>query len=91
MPPPPKGLRAAKKKKRNSKHITSSTRLLIVATLRLCVAGHSECIEPLVQHGADVDQHIERTGSPLHAACSNQHAGAARTLLQLGEERRDAG
>lgn len=60
-------------------------------TLRLCVAGHSECIEPLVQHGADVDHHIERTGSPLHAACSNQHADAARKLLQLGEEQRGPG
>lgn len=44
-----------------------------------------------MRRGADVDQHIDRTGSPLHAACSNQHPAAARKLLQLGEEDADAG
>ncbi|KAM4558174.1 ankyrin repeat and SOCS box protein 9-like [Odontesthes bonariensis] len=46
--------------------------------------GHPECIEALVQYGADVDQHIDELGSPLHAACSNQRLNTARKLLQLG-------
>lgn len=84
--------RRGKKEKKNSKHVTSSARLLIGGErFDFCVAGHTECIEPLVQHGADVDQHIDRLGSPLHTACTNQHAGAARKLLQLGEEHGEAG
>lgn len=42
-------------------------------------------MEPLVQHGADVDQVIDRQGSPLHVACSNQHLSTVKKLLELGE------
>lgn len=42
-------------------------------------------MEPLVRYGADVDQVIDRRGSPLHVACSNQHLGAVKKLLELGE------
>lgn len=88
--PPPGGLVAAEGKKFQSTSLQARG-CSLWRTLRLCVAGHSECIELLVQHGADVDQRIDRTGSPLHAACSNQHPAAARKLLQLGEEDADAG
>lgn len=42
-------------------------------------------MEPLVRHGADVDQVIEQQGSPLHVACSNQHLSTVSKLLELGE------
>lgn len=51
---------------------------------RAAAKGHSECIESLVQHGADVDHHVDQSGSSLHVACSNQQLGAVRTLLRLG-------
>ncbi|XP_004082004.1 ankyrin repeat and SOCS box protein 9 [Oryzias latipes] len=47
-------------------------------------AGRPECIEALVLHGADVDQHIDVVGTPLHAACSNLHLSSVEKLLQLG-------
>ncbi|XP_030614678.1 ankyrin repeat and SOCS box protein 9-like isoform X1 [Archocentrus centrarchus] len=46
--------------------------------------GHPDCIEPLVQYGTDVDQHIDKLGSPLQTACSNNHLSTARKLLQVG-------
>lgn len=48
--------------------------------------GHPECIEPLVQYGADVDQHVDELGTPLQIACSNQHLSTVRKLLQLGKK-----
>ncbi|XP_078030665.1 ankyrin repeat and SOCS box protein 9-like isoform X1 [Epinephelus lanceolatus] len=50
---------------------------------RAAAKGHPECIKLLVQHGADVDQCIDQSGFPLHTACSNQHLGTVRKLLQL--------
>lgn len=50
----------------------------------LC-SGHPECMEPLVQYGADVDVVIDQQGSPLHVACSNQHLSTVKKLLELGE------
>ncbi|CAG5865666.1 unnamed protein product [Menidia menidia] len=49
--------------------------------------GHPECVEALVRHGADVDQHVEHLGSPLHVACSNRRLDTVRKLLQLGRMR----
>lgn len=46
-------------------------------------------MEALVRHGADVDQVIEQQGSPLHAACSNQHLSTVKKLLELGENTSD--
>lgn len=46
-------------------------------------------MEPLVRHGADVDQVIEQQGSPLHVACSNQHLSTVKKLLELGENTSD--
>lgn len=46
-------------------------------------------MEPLVRHGADVDQVIEQQGSPLHLACSNQHLSTVNKLLELGENTSD--
>nr|XP_004557915.2 ankyrin repeat and SOCS box protein 9 [Maylandia zebra]XP_004557916.2 ankyrin repeat and SOCS box protein 9 [Maylandia zebra] len=57
----------------------SSSPIHIAAT-----KGHPECIEPLVQYGADVDQHVDELGTPLQIACSNQHLSTVRKLLQLG-------
>ncbi|XP_028291051.1 ankyrin repeat and SOCS box protein 9-like isoform X2 [Gouania willdenowi] len=51
---------------------------------RAAAAGQTECIETLVQYGADLDQHIPSLGSPLHVACSNQRLKAVTKLLQLG-------
>ncbi|XP_056897286.1 ankyrin repeat and SOCS box protein 9-like [Takifugu flavidus] len=51
---------------------------------RAAAKGHPECMEPLVRHGADVDQVIEQQGSPLHVACSNQHLSTVKKLLELG-------
>lgn len=48
--------------------------------------GRPECIELLVQRGADVDQNIDGVGTPLHVACSNQHLSSVEKLLQLGEK-----
>lgn len=50
----------------------------------LCL-GHAECIELLAQYGADVDQHVDQSGLPLHVACSNQHLSTVKKLLQLGK------
>lgn len=47
-------------------------------------ADHWECIEQLVQFGADVDQHIDQSGSPLNIACKHQQHSTVRKLLQLG-------
>uniref|UniRef100_A0A3P8U9N1 Uncharacterized protein n=1 Tax=Amphiprion percula TaxID=161767 RepID=A0A3P8U9N1_AMPPE len=51
---------------------------------RAAAKGHPECIEHLVQYGADVDQHIDKVGSPLQVACNNQHLSTVKKLLQLG-------
>ncbi|KAM4731225.1 ankyrin repeat and SOCS box protein 9-like [Anableps anableps] len=53
---------------------------------RAAAKGHPECIEALVQYSADVDQHIDTLGSPLHVACSNQQLNSVRKLLQLGAD-----
>uniref|UniRef100_H3D8W9 Uncharacterized protein n=1 Tax=Tetraodon nigroviridis TaxID=99883 RepID=H3D8W9_TETNG len=52
--------------------------------LKAAAKGHSECLEPLVQYGADVDQVMDQQGSPLHVACSNQHLSTVKKLLELG-------
>ncbi|KAM8857227.1 ankyrin repeat and SOCS box protein 9-like isoform 2-T2 [Synchiropus picturatus] len=46
--------------------------------------GQPGCMEALVRHGADVDQRVRPSGSPLQVACSHQHLSAAEKLLQLG-------
>ncbi|XP_051938544.1 ankyrin repeat and SOCS box protein 9-like [Hippocampus zosterae] len=46
--------------------------------------GHPECIESLAQHGADLDQNVDQSGTPLHVACSNRQLTAVKKLLQLG-------
>uniref|UniRef100_A0A8C6WSF8 SOCS box domain-containing protein n=1 Tax=Neogobius melanostomus TaxID=47308 RepID=A0A8C6WSF8_9GOBI len=51
---------------------------------RAATKDHWECIEQLVQFGADVDQHIDHTGSPLNIASKHQQLSAVRKLLQLG-------
>ncbi|KAK7939228.1 hypothetical protein WMY93_002554 [Mugilogobius chulae] len=39
---------------------------------RAAAKDNLECIEQLVQYGADVDQHIDQSGSPLNIACKHQ-------------------
>lgn len=51
---------------------------------RAAYKDHWECIEQLVQFGADVDQHIDQSGTPLNIACKNQQLSTVRKLLQLG-------
>ncbi|KAJ0005597.1 hypothetical protein NQD34_015491 [Periophthalmus magnuspinnatus] len=51
---------------------------------RAAATDNVECIEQLVQFGADVDQHIDQTGSPLQIACRHQQPNTVRKLLQLG-------
>ncbi|CAB1328844.1 unnamed protein product [Coregonus sp. 'balchen'] len=48
------------------------------------MSGHPECIESLVHHGADVNQHTDQSGSPLYTACTNQHLSTVKKLVQLG-------
>lgn len=51
---------------------------------RAAAKDHWECIEQLVQFGADVDQHIDQSGSPINIACKHQQLSTVRKLLQLG-------
>lgn len=51
---------------------------------RAAAKDHWECIEKLVEFGADVDQHIDQSGSPLNIACKHQQLSSVRKLLQLG-------
>ncbi|TNN25055.1 Ankyrin repeat and SOCS box protein 5 [Liparis tanakae] len=66
--------------------LESTSRIIYFRENTTCPCeGHSEVIQPLVQHGADVDQFIAPSGFPLHVACSHQHLSSVRKLLQLGE------
>lgn len=63
---------------------SSGTSLASSPIHRAAAKGHWECIEQLVQFGADVDQHIDQSGTPLNIACKNQQLSTVRQLLQLG-------
>lgn len=55
---------------------------------RVCVcvlpAGHSRCVDALITWGADVDQELPASGTPLYTSCRTAHSVCARKLLDAG-------
>nr|XP_033817384.1 protein phosphatase 1 regulatory subunit 27 isoform X1 [Geotrypetes seraphini] len=48
------------------------------------LTGNLECVKLLVKYGADIHQQDENGWTPLHMACSDNHADIARYLVSLG-------
>eukprot|EP00117_Sycon_ciliatum_P042855 scpid16133/ scgid5548/ Inversin; Inversion of embryo turning homolog; Nephrocystin-2 len=66
--------------------VNSQTKDLCSCLWLAAANGHSECIEWLAAHGADV--HLANRGklTPLHAASQNGHPAAVEVLLTCGAE-----
>ncbi|CAG06137.1 unnamed protein product, partial [Tetraodon nigroviridis] len=50
------------------------------------LSGNLDCVQLLVQHGADIHQRDEEGWTPLHMACSDGFPHIARYLLSLGAD-----
>ncbi|XP_023341382.1 ankyrin repeat and SOCS box protein 1 isoform X3 [Eurytemora carolleeae] len=65
--------------------IRARIRPFLSTPLRLAATGgHVECIEELLENGAEVDEEDIKAQTPLFVALVNQHWSAARTLLEHG-------
>lgn len=51
----------------------------------VCISGNSECVKLLISMGACLEAYDLYHGTPLHAACANEHTDCVRELLNAGE------
>lgn len=52
----------------------------------LCVkTGNSECVQLMIDQGAQMEAHDCHYGTPLHVACAREHFECAKVLLSAGE------
>ncbi|XP_050841343.1 ankyrin repeat and SOCS box protein 13 [Serinus canaria] len=47
-------------------------------------AGSPECVQLLIEVGANLEAHDCHFGTPLHVACAREHLDCAKLLLQAG-------
>lgn len=46
--------------------------------------GSSECVQLLIDVGANLEAHDCHFGTPLHVACAREHLDCAKLLLKAG-------
>lgn len=51
----------------------------------LCKTGNSECVQLMIDRGAQMEAHDCHYGTPLHVACAREHFDCAKVLLSAGE------
>nr|XP_033817385.1 protein phosphatase 1 regulatory subunit 27 isoform X2 [Geotrypetes seraphini] len=76
-----KVFRAFRKWKKDPKLLSTSG---MAALHEAVLTGNLECVKLLVKYGADIHQQDENGWTPLHMACSDNHADIARYLVSLG-------
>lgn len=48
-------------------------------------SGNSECVQLMIDRGAQMEAHDCHYGTPLHVACARKHFDCAKVLLSAGE------